>query len=251
MHDLRGACPRPGGMLRYGIPEYRLPRGRRSTARSARSSTLGVELPTNVAPGRGLHRSTSLQAQGFDAVFLALGAWDSHDDAASRTRTRRGVLPGHRLPRRASACDEPADARPAASSWSAAATPPSTAARTALRLGRRRGHHPLPPHPQARCPPTTSRSTRPSDEGVKHRAPGRARRVVVERDGRVAGLECMRMELGEPDACGRRSPMPVRGLRVRGRRATSVIAAIGQSTTARARRRQACPTACRSARRST
>ena len=69
------AQPEAGGMLRYGIPEYRLPKDVLDLEIN-QILDLGVELSTNVQLGRDF-TVTSLKQGGYDAIFLGLGAWDS------------------------------------------------------------------------------------------------------------------------------------------------------------------------------
>ena len=198
------ALPVAGGMLAVGIPEYRLPK-RLLNFEVDVIRRMGVEIVTE----RRLGRDFTVQGlfdQGYRAVFLAMGA-------------HRGVrlgIPGEDTPgvhqgleflrRVALAVPRPVGQRVAVIGGGNTAI---DCARTALRVGARdvtilyrrsRGEMPALPEEIADA----------ESEGVAIEfltAPSE----VLTRNGRVSGLRCLRMELGEPDASGRRRPIPIPG----------------------------------------
>ena len=217
------ALPEAGGMLRYGIPEYRLPKDVLDLEINQVLS-LGVTLRTNASLGRDF-TVTSLKAQGFAAIFLAIGAWRSslmrvqNEDAP-------GVLSGIEFLRNVGL-----RRRVELGGRVAVVGGGNTAidcARTALRLGAaqvtllyRRTRNEMPAN-QAEIRDAI-------EEGVAMEFLAAPVRVVSE-GGRLTGVECLRMELGEPDASGRRSPKPIKGSEFFAS-CDVVISAIGQSTT--------------------
>ena len=193
------AMPRPGGMLRYGIPAYRLPRAVLD-AEIALLHQMGVNFVCNTRIG---HEIGDLGS--FDAVFLATGLW----------RSKAIGVPGQDLPGVRSGLDflrevNGQKAEPVAGPVIVVGGGNTAldAARAALRMGGepiivyRRAREDMPAHPDE--------IAQAEAEGIPlivHAAPMR----VVERDGRVGAVEVQRMRPGEPDASGRRRPEPIPG----------------------------------------
>jgi formate dehydrogenase major subunit len=212
--------PKPGGMLRYGIPDYRLPQDVLDQE-IGRITELGVTIEVNRRLGRDF-TVQSLKDEGYHAIFLAIGAHQSTKMQVPGEELK-GVLPGIEfLGAVAAGKSVELGERVAVVGGGNTAI---DAARTAVRLGAkdvtivyRRSRSEMPASPWE--------IEEAEEEGVRLKflaAPVR----VLEADGRVAGLECIQMALGEPDASGRRRPEPVAGsefiLAV-----DTVIAAIGQ-----------------------
>ena len=214
--------PEAGGMLRYGIPEYRLPKEALDLEVN-QILDLGVKLSTNMMLGRDFS-ITSLKEKGYDAIFLGLGAWES-SKMRVQNETSEGVLAGidflreiglrHKVELRGKVLVV------------GGGNTAIDCARTALRLGvdevrllYRRTRHEMPANEME--------IVEAEHEGIAMDflvAPVR----VIETEGKVTGLECVRMELGEPDASGRRSPRPIRGSEFV-IECNHIIAAIGQGT---------------------
>lgn len=218
------SLPEAGGMLRYGIPEYRLPKEVLDLEIN-QILELGVRLSTNMTLGKDF-TIAGLKQEGYDAVFLGIGAWDT-----SKMRVQNedvpGVLPGIEFLkeyglRRA----QPLAGRVLVVGGGNTAI---DCARTSLRLGAAEVRL-LYRRTRKEMPANEMEIDEADHEGVKMDFLVAPTRVIVK-DGRAAGLECLRMELGEPDASGRRSPKPVRGSEFVVE-ADWIIAAIGQSTQA-------------------
>jgi formate dehydrogenase major subunit len=218
------AQPEPGGMLRYGIPEYRLPKAVLDLE-IAQILRLGATLHTNQALGRDF-TIASLQDEGYDAVFLGIGAWRStlmrveNENAA-------GVVAGIDFLR-----DVGLGAPMGVRGTVAVVGGGNTAidcARTALRLGASSVKL-LYRRTRAEMPANASEIEDAIAEGVQVEFLVAPVRVVPGGDGRLRALECQRMALGAPDASGRRSPKPVPGSEHEVP-CDLVIAAIGQSAT--------------------
>ncbi|MCL4467089.1 MAG: FAD-dependent oxidoreductase [Chloroflexi bacterium] len=211
------ALPCAGGMMRYGIPEYRLPR-----------EVIQQEVDDILAEGVELRCNTrvdsvdELLAQGYQAVFLSIG---SH-------KSNRLEIPGEDLPGVLKAVDflrtvslgEKVQVGPRVVVVGGGFTAVD-AARTSLRLGAsqvdmvyRRSRVEMGAHPE-------EIADMEREGGTLHILAGPVR--VIERAGRAAGVEFVRMQLGEPDARGRRRPVPIPGSEF-AIECDTVIAAIGQ-----------------------
>jgi len=217
------AGPEAGGMLRHGIPPFRLPKA--LVDRDIRNVTaLGVEIRTNAA----VASLAALAAQGFDATFLALGTMEGQaTDVPGRELA--GVVESMALLEAGNAGRglDLAGKRVAVIGGGNVAI---DSARMALRLGAasvaihyRRGRAEMPAHDfevQAAL-----------DEGValyELQAPQR----FLGRDGRLTAVEWQTMKLGEPDASGRRRPVPVPGSEA-SRPTDLVVLAIGLAPSTR------------------
>lgn len=214
--------PHLGGMIRWGIPDYRLPR---ATLDKEIEYILGfgVEARYNQKLGRDFTLET-LKKEGFEAIFLALGSWKAKSMRVKNEETE-GVWGGIDFLRRVKLEGPPVLAGPVL--VVGGGNTAIDAARTALRC-------------QASKVTILYRRTRdemPADsveiedalaEGVEIKFLTAPLEVVVT-DGRATGMRCQQMELGEPDASGRRRPVPVEGSNfvVPG---TTIIAAIGQDS---------------------
>lgn len=194
-----------GGMLRVGIPDYRLPPEvlDREIEHIVR---LGVEVRTGQRMGRDFHVD-DLKQEGFSAVFLGVGAHQSTRLNVAGETEYAGVMDAVELLRRVSLGEKLAPGRQAVVVGGGNVA--MDAARTALRLGcetvsivyrRTRGE----------MPAFEEEIEEALVEGVQIHFLTAPVRVVGEQ-GRVTGLECIRTELGPPDESGRRRPVPVEG----------------------------------------
>ena len=217
------AQPEAGGMLRYGIPEYRLPKDVLEQE-IGQILDLGVKLSTNVRLGKDF-TVNSLKNGGFDVVFLALGAWES-STMRVKNENVAGVIPGIELLKNVGL-------RRKIELYGkvlviGGGNTAIDCARTALRTGAQEVTI-LYRRTRAEMPANAMEIDEAEREGVKIEylvAPTQ----VISREDRVAALECQRMELGAPDSSGRRSPKPIAGSEYR-IPCDFVLAAIGQSTT--------------------
>ena len=210
-----------GGMLRYGIPEYRLPK--ELLDREIRCITdLGVTVKTGVELGKDLSVD-NLQRQGFAAVYLAFGAQKAKGMRLAGEDEIAGVLGGVDFLRQLQG-----EKKPAISGRVVVVGGGNTAidaARTSVRLGAahvtllyRRTRKEMPAHPME-----IAAAIEEGVELVELSAPVE----LLHEDKRLSGMTCIRMELGEPDASGRRSPVPKAGSEYR-LPCDFVISAIGQ-----------------------
>jgi len=198
------ALPKPGGMLRYGIPSYRLPRDLLDKEINV-LWRMGVEIQVNSRLGVD-YQLEDLFDEGYDTVFLALGAFNSNDMG----------IPGEDAEGVVTAVDFLGDLeRDGVVHVGEKVTvigggfTAMDACRTSVRKGAnevtclyRRSRKEMPAH--------HTEVDEAEEEGVKLELLCAPVRVVAE-DGKVVGIEMQRMELGEPDASGRRRPVPVEG----------------------------------------
>lgn len=221
--DVFEAQPEAGGMLRYGIPEYRLPKDVLDLE-IHQILALGVRLRTNTRLGRDF-TIAGLQADGYKAVFLAIGAWQG---ALMRVRGEDSpwVIPGIEFLRRFG-LGKKVDLHGKVVVVGGGNTA-IDCARTALRLGVEEVKI-LYRRTRNEMPANETEIHEAEQEGVKIEFLVAPVRVATASD-RLSGLECLRMELGEPDQSGRRSPKPVRGSEFVVP-CDFVLSAIGQSTT--------------------
>ena len=214
------AQPKPGGMLRYGIPSYRLPRDILEEEINI-LWRMGVELETGVRLGVDFQLE-QLKAE-YDAVFLALGAFNSNlmniaGEDASGVVTAVDYLGDFE---RDGAVHTGKKVTVIGGGFTA-----MDACRTAVRLGAeevtclyRRSRKEMPAH--------HTEVDEAEEEGVKLELLCAPLRVLTDDGGKVRGIEMTRMELGEPDSSGRRRPVPVEGSEFVVE-CDQVIAAIGQ-----------------------
>jgi len=211
------ALAEPGGMMRFGIPGYRLPKEVLDTEIEGVKS-VGVEIKTNSK----LESLDSLWEQGYEAIFLAIGAHQGVRIGVEG-EDNRGVIECISFLRDANQdkAVKPGDKVAVVGGGNAAID----AARTALRLGAkevtiiyRRSQEEMPANPEE--------IEGALEEGVKILFLAAPNRISGNDDKLV--MECLRMELGEPDASGRRRPVPLKGSEF-DMDFDTVIAAIGQT----------------------
>jgi formate dehydrogenase major subunit len=217
------ALPEAGGMLRYGIPEYRLPK-EILDLEIGQILDLGCRLTTNVSLGQDF-TIASLRREGYGAIYLAIGAWDS-SSMRVQNEDLPGVLSGIEFLKAFGLRK-----KPEVYGTVLVVGGGNTAidcARTALRLGAREVRI-VYRRTRKEMPANAQEIEEAEHEGCRFDLLVAPQKVIAK-DGRVAGLGCLRMELGDPDASGRRSPRPIKGseFEIPG---DFVIAAIGQNAT--------------------
>lgn len=214
------SLPVLGGMLRVGIPQFRLPREILETEIDG-IRDLGVEMMTH-HPFRFDGNRKTLQQSGFDAIFLSMGAHRSLKlDIPGESL--RGVFPGVEFLREINLGKKVELGKRVAIIGGGNAA--IDVARSVLRLGSkrvdlyyRRSRKEMPAIPEE-----VDQAIR---EGVRlHLLTAPVR--IIGKGGRVIGMECLRMRLGEPDEKGRRRPIPIQGSNDRVE-ADTVISAVGQ-----------------------
>lgn len=214
------AMPELGGMMRYGIPQYRLPKEIMDWEIDG-ILELGVEVKTNVAMGKDF-TIQSLREDGFEAIFLGVGAWGSRNLGLDG-EDLEGVLPGtSMLIDRGLLKETPVGERVVVIGGGNTAI---DCARTCWRLGAEEVTV-LYRRSRSEMPANDIEVVEADHEFVKFHFLAAPTKLIGE-NGKLTGLEFIRMELGEPDASGRRRPVPVEGSEEI-IPCDNVIAAIGQ-----------------------
>lgn len=197
--------PQAGGMLRYGIPEYRLPKDQMDHELN-HVFQLGVDLQCNVALGRDF-TIDDLFANGFDAVYLAIGAWTSNPLGAPGEEAE-GVVNaiaflGEKVEGKTVPVREGNEVVVLGGGFTT-----FDCTRTSCRLGAK--VHTAYRRSRKEMTATAEEIEDAEAEGAEILYYEQATKVVVN-DGKVAGLEFIKNKLGEPDASGRRRPIPIEG----------------------------------------
>lgn len=208
------ALHRPGGVLVYGIPEFRLPKDEVVEAEINEVRALGVKIETDVIAGRTVTIDSLLDDEGFDAVFIGSGAGlpkfmnipgenlngvFSANEFLTRNNLMKAYRDDYMTPIHAGKKVVVVGGGNVA----------MDAARTALRLGAettivyRRTENELPARREE--------VHHAKEEGIQFAMLTNPVEILGDEKGWVRAVKCIRMELGEPDESGRRSPVAVPG----------------------------------------
>ena len=204
----------PGGVLVYGIPEFRLPKAI-VEEEIQKLPAMGVTFETNMVIGKVLTVDELMEEEGYEAVYLASGAGlpsfmnipgetlngvYSANEYLTRVNLMKAYLPDSRTP----------IAKSRRVAVVGGGNVAMDAARCAKRLGAeevtivyRRGMEELPARKEE--------VEHALEEGIRFQLLTNPVEVLGDEQGRVAGVKCIRMTLGEPDASGRRRPVPQEG----------------------------------------
>jgi glutamate synthase (NADPH/NADH) small chain len=206
-----------GGVLTYGIPEFRLPKSvvRREVGNLR---ALGVEFETGVVVGRTLTVEDLLGDEGYDAVFIATGAGlprflevpGEHLNgvySANEFLTRVNLMRAYRFPEYDQPVYDPRGRRVAVFGGGNTAL---DAARTALRMGARETSI-VYRRTRAEMPARAEEIRHAKEEGVRLVELASPVEFLGNRAGWLEAVRLIRMELGGPDSSGRARPLPVEG----------------------------------------
>ena len=187
-----------GGVLVYGIPEFRLPKEQVVKAEIENVKSLGVKIETNVIIGKSITIDELMEEEGFEAVFIGSGAGlpkfmgipgenangvFSANEFLTRNNLMKAFIGGGNV-----AMD---------------------AARTALRLGAET--HIVYRRSEEELPARVEEVHHAKEEGVIFDLLTNPTEIMVDENGWVKGMKCVKMELGEPDESGRRRPQVIEG----------------------------------------
>ena len=208
------ALHKAGGVLEYGIPEFRLPKDTVLKHEIESVKALGVKIETDVIAGRTITIDSLMEREGFQAVFLGTGAGlprfmgipgenlcgvFSANEFLTRNNLMKAYREDYLTPIHAGrkVCVV------------GGGNVAMDAARTALRLGAE--VHIVYRRTEAELPARKEEVHHAMQEGIQFDMLTNPVEVICDEKGWVKALRCIRMELGEPDASGRRSPMPIAG----------------------------------------
>ncbi|MBR6918481.1 MAG: FAD-dependent oxidoreductase [Clostridia bacterium] len=222
------AMPKMGGMLRYGIPAYRLPKS--IVDREVKEiADLGVKMVNNFKVGRDA--TLEELRKKYDAVYVAIGAWRSSGIRCPGEELE-GVLGGIDFLRHVSFYNSGDEEKPEIGRSVAVVGGGNTAmdaCRSAVRLGVENVYV-IYRRTRAEMPAEDVEIEEAIEEGVEFKFLTNPAEIIGE-DGKVKTVKLQVMELGEPDASGRRSPVPVEG-KFEFIDVDTVICAIGQQINA-------------------
>ena len=198
------ALPEPGGMLRVGIPAHRLPRDILDREIEV-ITNLGVEIKTSTPLGEDL-TTDDLLNDGYQAVYLALGAHKGIDLGIPGEKAR-GVRQGVDFLREVNLTGKADIGEKVAIIGGGNVA--IDVARSAIRLGAKAVKI-IYRRTRSEMPAWEEEIQATEAEGIEITYLSAPQEVLTQ-DGRVVGLRCIRMELGEPDSSGRRRPVPIPG----------------------------------------
>ena len=203
-----------GGVLVYGIPEFRLPKEKVVKAEVENVKALGVKFEKNVIIGRSITIDELMEKEGFEAVFIGSGAGlpmfmhipgeqangvFSANEYLTRNNLMKAFKEGYDTP----------IARGKKVVVVGGGNVAMDAARTALRLGAE--VHVVYRRSEAELPARAEEVHHAKEEGVIFDLLQNPVEILVNEEGSVRGCKVIKMELGEPDASGRRRPVEIPG----------------------------------------
>ena len=218
------SMPNAGGMLRYGIPEYRLPKAVLDEE-IATIESMGVEIITNTKVGVDIPFETI--RSDYDAVLLGIRAWVS-TGVGCKGEDAEGVIGGIDFLRRVVRNEEIGMGRKVA--IVGGGNTAMDACRTAVRLGAEEVYN-IYRRTKDEMPADMVEIEEAEEEGVIFKNLTNPIEVVKDENGHVKEVVLQVMELGEPDASGRRKPVPVEG-KTETLAIDTMILAIGQAVDA-------------------
>ena len=203
-----------GGVLVYGIPEFRLPKQKVVAKEIDKVKELGVKFETNVVIGKSTTIDQLIEDEGFEAVFIGSGAglpkfMGIPGENANGVFSANEYLTRNNLMK---AFDDYYDTPIAAGTKVAViggGNVAMDAARTALRLGA--DVHIVYRRSEEELPARVEEVHHAKEEGVIFDLLTNPTEILVDDKGYVKGMKCVKMALGEPDASGRRRPVVVEG----------------------------------------
>ena len=206
------ALHQPGGGLVYGIPEFRLPKDKVVKMEVENVKALGVKIETNVIIGKSTTIDELMEKEGFEAVFIGSGAGlpmfmgipgeisngvFSANEYLTRSNLMKAFRDDHDTPIKMGKKVAVVGGGNVA----------MDAARTALRLGAE--VHIVYRRSEAELPARAEEVHHAKEEGIIFDLLCNPTEILADENGWVKGMKCVRMELGEPDASGRRRPVEI------------------------------------------
>lgn len=206
------ALHQPGGVLVYGIPEFRLPKEKVVAKEIENIKSLGVKIETNVVVGKSVTIDSLLEDEGFDALFIGSGA-GLPKFMGIPGENANGVFSANEYLTRSNlmkAFDENSNTpimRGKKVAVVGGGNVAMDAARTALRLGAET--HIVYRRSEEELPARVEEVHHAKEEGIIFDLLTNPTEILEDENGWVCGMKCVKMELGEPDASGRRRPVEI------------------------------------------
>ena len=208
------ALHKAGGVLVYGIPEFRLPKEAVVEKEIENVKSLGVKIDTDVIIGKSITIDELFEEEGFNAVFIGSGA-GLPKFMGIPGENANGVFSANEYLTRSNLMKafDPNSTTPIMKSKKVAVVGGGNvamdAARTALRLGAE--VHIIYRRSEAELPARVEEVHHAKEEGIIFDLLTNPTEILEDEKGWVSGIKCIRMELGEPDESGRRRPVEVAG----------------------------------------
>ena len=210
------ALHKAGGVLSYGIPEFRLPKDKVVKKEIENIEKLGVKFELDAVAGRLFTVDELMEEEGFDAVFIGTGAGLPRFQgipgeglngvySANEFLTRCNLMKAYKFPEYATPIKVGRNVAVIGGGNVA-----MDAARTALRLGAEHVYI-VYRRSEAELPARKEEVEHAKEEGIDFKLLNNPVEILGNEDGWVTGMKCIRMELEEPDEYGRRRPVPVEG----------------------------------------
>ncbi len=208
------ALHKPGGVLQYGIPEFRLPKDEVVAAEIANLTKLGVKIECDVVVGRTVTIQDLMDKEGYKAVFIGSGA-GLPKFMNIGGENLNGVVSANEFLTRANlmhAYDDSYDT-PIYTGSKVVVVGGGNVAMDAVRTAQRLGaeSHIVYRRGEAELPARKEEIHHAKQEGIQFDMLTNPVEILGSSEGWVEAIRCVKMELGEPDASGRRSPQVVKG----------------------------------------
>ena len=203
-----------GGVLVYGIPEFRLPKDAVVKKEIENVKALGVKIETNCVVGKSVTIDELMEKEGFEAVFIGSGAglpkfMGIPGEQANGVFSANEYLTRSNLMKAFNEDSDTPIMRGRKVAVVGGGNVAMDAARTALRLGAE--VHIVYRRSEEELPARVEEVHHAKEEGIIFDLLTNPVEILEDENNWVKGIKCIRMELGEPDASGRRSPIPVEG----------------------------------------
>lgn len=208
------ALHKAGGVLVYGIPEFRLPKNRVVAKEVENVMKLGVEIITDAVIGRALTVDQLLDEQGFDAVFIGTGAGLPRF-MNIEGENLNGVFSANEQLTRVNLMHawDPCYDTPVYQAKKVVVVGGGNVAMDAVRTAKRLGADAAIVYrrSEAELPARVEEVHHAKQEGIEFMMLTNPVKILGDEQGNVVGMECVQMELGAPDESGRRSPQEIPG----------------------------------------
>ena len=203
-----------GGVLVYGIPEFRLPKDKVVKKEIENVEALGVKIEKDVVIGKSVTIDSLMKDEGFDAVFIGSGAglpkfMHIPGEQALGVFSANEFLTRSNLMKAFSSDSTTPIMHPKKTVVVGGGNVAMDAARTALRLGSE--VHVVYRRSEEELPARKEEVEHAKQEGVVFNLLNNPVEILTDDEGWVRGCRCIKMELGEPDESGRRSPVEIPG----------------------------------------
>jgi glutamate synthase (NADPH/NADH) small chain len=210
------AFHKPGGVMVYGIPEFRLPKAIVQKEIDTLAK-MGVKIVCNFVVGRTRTIEQLMKEDGFDAVYIGVGAGLPQFMgiegelligvySANEYLTRANLMKAYKFGRGADTPIALAKKVAVIGGGNVALD----AARTAVRLGAEKVYL-VYRRSEKEMPARVEEVHHAKEEGIEFHLLQSPKRIIGDKDSRVTAIECLKYELGEPDESGRRRPVPIEG----------------------------------------